>query len=124
MLSFPAQDPIYLIMDAVDESPDSSGMPSAREQVLKLINELVGLRLPNLHLCVISRPEIDIRTVLKGSTTIFLSFHEQSGQKKDIVNYVNSAIYSDCKMRRWREEDRRLVVETLTRKADWKADGM
>jgi hypothetical protein len=60
MLSLQAQDPLYLIVDAVDECLDNSGMPSAREQVLELIAELVGLWIPNLHLCVTSWPEIDI----------------------------------------------------------------
>jgi NACHT domain len=118
MLSLPDQGPIYLIVDAVDECPDNSGMPSAREQVLKLIEELIGLRLPNLHLCVTSRPEVDIRTTLEGLSTISVSLPEQSGQKKDIVDYINSVVYSDAKMRRWREKDRRLVVETLIKKAD------
>jgi NACHT domain len=118
MLSLADQGPIYLIVDAVDECPDSSGMPSPREQVLELIEELVNLRLPNLHLCVTSRPEVDIRTTLEGSTTVSVSLHEQSGQKKDIIDYINSVVYSDAKMQRWREEDKKLVVETLTRKAD------
>jgi hypothetical protein len=118
MLSLPAQDHLYLIVDAVDECPDSSGMPSSREQVLKLIAELVGLRIPNLHLCVTSRPEVDIRTAFKGLTTLSVSLHEQSGQKKDIVDYIDSVVYSDAKMQRWREEDKRLVVKTLSEKAD------
>jgi hypothetical protein len=118
MLSLPDQGPIYLILDAVDECPDSSGMPSAREEVLKLIEELVGLRLPNLHLCVASRPEVDIRSTLEGLTNVSVSLHEQSGQRKDIVDYINSVVYSDAKMRRWQEKVKKLVVETLTGTAD------
>jgi hypothetical protein len=118
MLTLQAQDPLYLIVDAVDECPDNSGMPSAREQVLGLIAELVGLRIPNLHLCVTSRPEVDIRTAFKGLTTLSLPLHEQSGQKKDIVDYINFVVYSDAKMQRWREEDKRLVVEMLSERAD------
>jgi hypothetical protein len=51
MLALPDQRPIYLIMDALDESPDTSGIPSARERVLQLLKELVDLRLPNVHMC-------------------------------------------------------------------------
>jgi hypothetical protein len=47
-------------MEALDESPNTSGIPSARERILQLLKELVGLGLPNLHICVTSRPEIDI----------------------------------------------------------------
>jgi hypothetical protein len=65
MLSTMAQHPNYIILDALDECPDTTGVPPAREEVLNLVNELVDLRLPNLHICATSRPEIDIRTVLE-----------------------------------------------------------
>jgi hypothetical protein len=52
MLSLPGQAPTYIIVDAIDECPNSSGTPSAREEVLKLIEELVDLKLPNVHLCL------------------------------------------------------------------------
>jgi hypothetical protein len=65
MLSLPGQGPIYIIIDGLDECPDTSGRLSAREEVLELVEDLVGLKLPNLHLCVASRPLIDIRNTLK-----------------------------------------------------------
>jgi hypothetical protein len=64
MLSLPRQGQIYIIVDALDECPDVSGTPSAREEVLELVEELACLNLPNLHLCVAGRPEIDIRKTL------------------------------------------------------------
>jgi hypothetical protein len=93
-------------------------LPTPREEVLDLVQDLVELHLPNLHLCVTSRPEIDIRTTLGDLTSHRVSLHEQSGQKKDIVDYISSIVYSDRMMRRWREEDKRLVIETLSEKAD------
>jgi hypothetical protein len=118
MVSLPVQGPIYLIVDALDECPNNSGMPTLREEVLDLVENLASLRLPNLHLCVTSRPEIDIQCILEPLTTLRVSLHNQSGQKKDIVDYVSSVVYSDKKMRRWREEDRKLVIEMLSEKAD------
>jgi NACHT domain len=118
MLSFPSQHPIYLVMDALDECPKNIGLPSPREQVLELVKDLVDLHLPNLHICVTSRPEIDIRTRLEPLTSLRVSLHNQDGQKEDIATYVTSVVYSDTNMGRWREEDRRVVVETLTEKAD------
>jgi hypothetical protein len=50
MLTISGQLPIYLIMDALDDSPNDSGTPSAREQVLMFVKDLVELRLPNLRL--------------------------------------------------------------------------
>ena len=118
MFSLLIQDPIYLIVDALDEFPNNSGLPTPREEVLDLLRNLVSLRLPNLHLCVTSRPEIDIQTTLEPLTSLRVSLHNQTGQKKDIVDYVNSVVYSDTKMQRWREDDRKLVVETLSERAD------
>jgi hypothetical protein len=33
---------------------------------------------------------------------------------KDIVNYIGFVVHSDTKMRRWREEDGKLVIETVS----------
>ena len=118
MLTLPDQQPVYLIIDALDECPDTSGLPSPREQVLDLLNTLVEISPPNLHLCVTSRPEIDIRRVLEPLTSLRVSLHEQSGQKRDIIDYVTSVVQSDPKMRRWRDEDKNMVIETLSEGAD------
>jgi hypothetical protein len=118
VVSLPDQRPIYLIVDALDECPNNSGMPTPREEVLDLVEDLVSLRVPNLHVCVTSRPEIDIQNILESLTTLRVSLHNQRGQKKDIVDYVGSVVYSDKKMRRWREEDRKLVIEMLSERAD------
>src|SRR6266404_1295697 len=50
MLALPNEDPTYVVLDALDECPSTSGIPSARKQVLDLIKDLVDLRLPNLHI--------------------------------------------------------------------------
>jgi hypothetical protein len=118
MLSLAGQGPIYIIVDALDECPNFPGRPSAREKVLDLIEDLVELELPNLHLCVASRPEVDIRTVLEPLTTLKISLHDESGQKEDIIKYIESVVRSDRSMRRWKEEDKQLVVNTLSGKSD------
>jgi hypothetical protein len=118
LVSRPVQVPIYIIVDALDECPNESGLPTPREEVLDLAKNLVNLRVPNLHICVTSRPEIDIQCVLEPLTSLCVSLQNESGQKKDIVDYISSVVYSDTKMRRWREEDRKLVIETLTERAN------
>jgi NACHT domain len=120
MLELPDQRPVYLIIDALDECSNISGIPSPRDKVLQLLKELVDLDLPKLHICVTSRPEVDIRDVLERLTSRRVSLHNQSGQKKDIEDYVRSVVYSDSEpiMRRWRNEDKELVVETLSNRAD------
>jgi len=120
MLTLGDERPIYLIIDALDECPNTFGIPSPREQVLQLVKELVDLRLPRLHICITSRPEIDIQNVLKPLTTFQVCLHDQSGQRKDIAEYVKLVVYSDLEpiMKRWKTEDKDLVIETLSKRAD------
>ena len=120
MLTVRDRHPIYLIVDALDECSDVSGIPTSRKRVLQLLKELVDLHIPNLHICVTSRPEVDIRDVLEPLTSRQVSLQDQSGQKKDIEDYVRSVVYSNSEpiMRRWRKEDKELVIESLSERAD------
>jgi hypothetical protein len=66
MLALEAQGPTtYIIMDALDECPTTSTIPSPQEQVLELVDKLAGLHLQSVHIRVPSRPEHDIQTALK-----------------------------------------------------------
>ena len=120
MLRLPGQGPIFIILDALDECPDSSEIPSPRDQVLQLVKELVDLDLNRLHICATSRPEIDIRAVLDPLAFRSISLHDESGQKADIEGYVRNVVNlsPSMAMRRWRDDDKNLVIETLTERAD------
>jgi hypothetical protein len=111
------QQPIFIITDALDECPDS-GMPTPRERVLNLLKDLVHLRLPNLHICTTSRPEVDIQTKLKPLAVNAISLHDESRQKIVIANYVSSIVFSDEHMKEWRDADKKLVVNELSERAD------
>jgi hypothetical protein len=119
MLELPGQLPIFLIIDALDECPSNTGTPSPREELLDFLEDLVGSRHSNLFICVTSRPEQDIQTVLSPLTpgSCQVSLHEEGGQRDDIKSYVNSFVNKDRTMRRWREEDRNLVITTLIERA-------
>ena len=118
MLKIEGQPPTYIIIDALDESPNISGMPTAREKVLQFLEELVGSQLPNARLCVSSRTEIDIRSILEPLARFRVSLHEESGQMADISGFIKSVVHSDRNMRRWSEENKKLVIDTLSEKAD------
>ena len=120
MLRLPGQGPIFIILDALDECSDSSGILSTRGEVLQLVKELVDLRLQDLHICATSRPEVDIRAALEPLACHSVSLHNESGQKTDIDNYVRGVVNSpsSAEMKRWRTDDRNLVIETLTEGAD------
>lgn len=120
MLELPGQFPVFIIVDALDECPNTTGTPSAREEVLEFVEDLVGSKHSNLFICVTSRPEQDIQTVLSPLTSASrrVSLHEEGGQREDIDNYILSFVLKDRAMRRWREEDRELVITTLSQRAD------
>ena len=120
MLSLPYQGPVYLIIDALDECPDTSSVPSAREQVLDLVRELVNLQLPGLHVCVTSRSEVDIADALGSLASQIVAMQNELGQKKDIENYVRSVVYSSSSkhMKTWRKDDKEYVIKTLAERAD------
>ena len=118
MFSVPGQPAMYIIIDALDECPNLSGMPTAREEVLGFLEDLVKLELPSVHICVSSRAEIDIRNIFEPLEPFRMSLHDEAGQKADISSYINAIVRSDHKMRRWREEDRQLLINMLSDKAD------
>ncbi|KAF8259848.1 hypothetical protein EI94DRAFT_959674 [Lactarius quietus] len=118
MLELPGKPQIYIVIDALDECSDTSGPPSPRELVLDLIEDLVKSDLPNLRICVLSRPEVDIEEVLGSLVSYSVSLQDEAGQKTDILDYIRSMVHSDRKMRKWRVEDRQLVINALTERAD------
>jgi hypothetical protein len=118
MFHLPGHASIYIVVDALDECPNFPGRQSARGEVLGLIEELVDLKLPNLHLCVASRPEMDIRMVLEPLTSLKISLHDEIGQKEDIIKFIKFVVLSDRNMRRWKEDDKQLVINTLSDGAD------
>ncbi|KAI0290186.1 hypothetical protein B0F90DRAFT_1921140, partial [Multifurca ochricompacta] len=108
----------YVIVDALDECPKTSGTPSAREKVLKVVKELVDLHHPNLRICITSRPEADIQIDLQSLASHTVSLHDEAGQVEDINNYISFFVNADSNTRRWRKEDRELVMNKLCQQAD------
>ena len=119
MLELLGQLPVFIIVDALDECPNTAGTPSAREEVLNFLEDLVGSNHSNLFICITSRPEQDIKTILNplAPASRCVSLHEEGGQMEDIKSYVRSFVHKDRTMRRWREDDRNLVITTLIERA-------
>ena len=119
MIDLPGQIPIYLIFDALDECPNNSGTPSAREKVLNFVQDLFRSNHPNLFVCITSRPEQDISAALNPliPPSNLVSLHDEGGQRQDIDSYVRSFVQTDAAMRRWRAEDKELVIKALPERA-------
>ena len=118
VLEISGQGRVYVLVDAVDECANNPGKPSPHENVLRLLKELVDLCHPDIRICITSRPEEDIRTAFGPLASHAVSLHDQAGQRGDITYYVKSDVESDANMRRWRQGDRQLVINTLSQNAN------
>jgi hypothetical protein len=118
MLNLPGQATVHIIIDALDECSSTTGMPSPREKVLKLVEELVNLHVPHLRICVTSRPEADIAPVLDPLAFRSVSLHGENGQIQDIAEYIKFQVKTDSKIRAWRAADKELVIDVLTKRAN------
>jgi hypothetical protein len=118
LLELPGHAPVYLIMDALDECPNTSSIPSPQDEVLNLIEELIKSEIPHLRICVTSRPETDIKDALDPLVLHTVSLHEESGQNRDIEEYIKSVINTNPKNKRWKAVDKQLVIDVLREKVD------
>ena len=118
ILKLPGQPPVYLIIDALDECPITTSLSPPRDRVLMLVAELIDSQVPNLRICVTSRPETEIKALLSPLTFRSISLHDESGQMEDINNYITFVVNTDQMMRKWKTADKQLVIEVLTNKAD------
>jgi len=116
ILTLQGQAPVYIVVDALDEGPNSSGFRTQRREVLEIVKELINLKLPHLHFCVTSRPEIDIRRAFNPLNPYHVSLHNQEGQIKDLAEYIKSVVSSDATMQNWPAMVKELVIDTLAEK--------
>ena len=118
LLELPGLAPVYIVVDALDECPNTSAIPSSRHKVLNFLKELIESQFPNMRICVTSRPETDIKDALDPLIFRTVSLHDQSEQKRDIEDYIKSVINTHPKNGRWKAEHKQLVINVLVNKAD------
>jgi len=117
LLKLPGSRQVYLIIDILDECPSTS-LSSPRKELLSLLEDLVKEQLPNLRICVSSRPKVDIKTLLEPLAFRSISLHDANGQQKDIRDYIEWTVGTNKKMQNWSSHHKQLVADVLTRKAD------
>lgn len=117
ILELPKRPIIYIIIDALDECPITTGTPS-RNEVSSLVEELVASRFPNLRICVTSQPEADIVHLLNTLDFRSIVIHGEPGHIQDIAEYIKFVVNTDHEMRKWRTSDKESVINALTEKAN------
>jgi len=116
LLNLPGPVPVYLIIDGLDEFPSDSTLLSYREKLLSLLEHFVEAKFENVRICVTSRPEDDIQTILEPLAFRSVSLHNQPEQQQDIKIYIEAFV--DRRMKNLDQEYRHLVVNVLTKNAD------
>ena len=117
MLKVPTEGPTFLIIDGLNEI-----LPSEQPQceVNKVIEELIGLRLPNLRIfatCLsVVDPEVEEPLALEPLASHTLCLHETKGHLEDISFYIDWRIKDNKRMKRWRHEDKIDTIQTLSKK--------
>lgn len=87
----------FILLDALDECPRDNG----REDVLRVIQVMRDWRLPNVHLIVTSRDQLDIRRSLKPSPDCEIPM-KNSGIDKDIFDFISYQLENDIRLQRWK----------------------
>ena len=120
LMQFPStEQPVYIIIDSLDECSDNPGFPSSRGEIFDVVREITHHpRHHNLRFCFTSSPEVDLQTELLPLAVDAISLHGQSGRKGDVTCYVESVVSLDENLKKLREEDKKLVIETLSERAD------
>jgi hypothetical protein len=118
MLNLDERLPVYIIIDALDECPNTPPTSSPRGKVLDLLEDLVKSHFSRVHILVTSRDEHDIRHAFQSLPSLHITLHDQGGQKDDIINYVKFMTHSHKDMQKWRSKDRDLVIQRLSEGAN------
>jgi ankyrin repeat domain-containing protein 50 len=96
-------DQVYILLDALDESPRYS----QRDRVLNAIETMRNWLLPGLHLLVTSRDEPNIRESLNpaGDEEVIM---KNAGINQDISDFISRQLKVDPKLRKWRAHHDRI----------------
>lgn len=84
---------VYIIIDGLDEIVD-------REELLQVLNRL-SLKLKNLNLLVLSRPEKDIESSFIGKPQLLI---REEAVRRDISSYVEFQFQHDPKLNRLKSD--------------------
>jgi hypothetical protein len=116
ILACQGQAPLYVVVDTLNECPNSSGLVTQCQEVIDILKELIKLKLLHIHFCVTSQPKVDIQRVFDPLNPYNMSLHNQGRQIRDLAKYVKSVVCLDMTMKNWLEKVKESVINTLAEK--------
>ncbi|KZV67559.1 hypothetical protein PENSPDRAFT_48455 [Peniophora sp. CONT] len=106
--------PVYLVLDAVDESPHDA----RRTEVLPMLRKLTSLHLDHVRVLLASRPEGDIRKCLEDECTVSMDLQDAEPHERDMKSYIALVLTSYLDFGDWPRRLVDLACDTLQRKAN------
>ncbi|RYP57562.1 hypothetical protein DL770_010640 [Monosporascus sp. CRB-9-2] len=103
---------VYIILDALDESPRDK----RRDPMLQVLDDLRTWSEPGLHLLVTSRDEVDIREELHALPEEIISMRNDAIDR-DIASFISQHLRDNRRLRKWEEFYDR-IESVLTERAD------
>ena len=95
----------YIVLDALDEAQH-------RDEVLGLVREILSWKLPNVHLLITSRRELDIDTVLSALVGCEICMRNVSIDA-DISAFVHDNLEHDRRLKQWPPSVKTEIESTL-----------
>ena len=105
-----AQEPIHLIIDALDECDD-------RGPLLSTMTQLRSQASQEIHILVTSRREYDVTTTMADPSICDFEIQNHVVDS-DIKMYIKSLLSADLKLKRWPEDVKNEIEEALMEKSN------
>ena len=100
----------YIVFDALDET-------RPREEMLDFIHQILSWNLPNLHILVTSRREIDIDSTLSPLMATKMEM-PKSSVNADITLYIHTRLECDSRLVKWSPGIKAEIKDTIAKGAD------
>ena len=100
----------YIVFDALDEA-------RPREDMLDLIRQILSWNMPNLHMFLASRREMDVNSTLSPLITTKIEM-QKSLVNADVSLYVQKKLECDSRLKKWSPSIKAEINDALTKGAD------
>ena len=100
---------VFLVIDALDECTKGE----ERSETLAVIERISSWSLPNLHVLITSRSELDIVAVLEKLANENIIAIDESRIGSDINHYIKAEVAADSKLQKWPNDVKQNVEEVL-----------
>jgi hypothetical protein len=105
----------FIIIDALDECPDTNG---ERNDLCNVLGEIKDWLASNLHVLITGRREADLIASLDPLCTVDPISIQGPTVQSDIRKFIRSQLWNDRKLREWSTDIKEEIETTLVQGAN------